>query len=191
MARWPRCEWNEHPRPRGIVLTIPPETLSCLKRWKPCFHRARRHRSIPSAVLGPALFPPCRRQRPFLSAGDRRASHDAPTPHKARFRPDRRGRSRAQVCGSGSLNDYTRVRPPVVPGTRSLWQKSQKSGNAGETACATFGLQQLAESGSGRVTGIAPRHPPTEPPDIQVQHPVVLPTVLPGLAPYDIFLRYT
>src|SRR5688572_32203206 len=33
----------------------------------------------------------------------------------------------------------------------SLWQKSRNSGNAGETACATFWLQQLAEPGGAGI----------------------------------------
>ncbi len=35
----------------------------------PCFVTARRMRSIPSAVFGPALRPPCSLQRPFIIAG--------------------------------------------------------------------------------------------------------------------------
>src|SRR5687767_11987254 len=33
----------------------------------------------------------------------------------------------------------------------SLWQKSRNSGIAGETACATFELQQLAEPGGAGI----------------------------------------
>src|SRR5438128_1462100 len=38
--------------------------------YSPCFVVARRIRSIPSAVLGPVLRPPCSLQRPFRMAGD-------------------------------------------------------------------------------------------------------------------------
>ena len=39
----------------------------------------------------------------------------------------------------------------------SLWQKSRQSENAGETACATFGLQRLAApGGAGIQPGIQP-----------------------------------
>jgi len=56
------------------------------------FHRARRLRSRPSAVLGPVLFPPWSRQRPFRIAGHWQAvPRRVLAPHRGAFDKSPRG----------------------------------------------------------------------------------------------------
>lgn len=60
--------------PCGIVLQLAafqPKAVSDLPVYRPCLSRARRIRSIPSAVFGPVLRPPWSRHRPLGRAGHR------------------------------------------------------------------------------------------------------------------------
>ena len=73
------------------------------------------------------------------------------------YRGQRVQKFRYRGLGPVTKKDQGVVWP--APRDKSLWQKSRNSGIAGETACATFGLQQLAEPGGAGIqpAGLLPQ----------------------------------